>query len=721
MSEDPHQEQSIGGSEPGAEKALYLDQSLWHQFADAETIEAFAQSWLGLQALMIGGVASGVVVLMDPKSQKLSPVALWPQGFREGSRFNAVLERAIKERKGVVLRNDTDVELATAEDLRFLLAYPVTSRDELHGVAVVEIFPREQIELQAAMRKLQWGTSWLQNWILRSATEPGERSTQRLQTVMEITALALEEDNFQSAATALVTELATRLRCDRVSVGFVNGTQVNVRALSHSAQFGKEMNLIRSIGAAMGESVDQQAILLYPEPEDASHPILQAHSQLARAHGDSAICTIPFVDQEQRSFGALMLERAVPEPFDEDTVELCDSLAALVGPILEDKRKNDRLLVIKIRDSLWSQVQKLIGPRHSVRKLVSVLLFGLVLFFTFANGQYRVTAKTTLEGEIQRVIVAPFRGFIAEAPVRAGELVKQDQILCRLDDRDLHLEYSKWASEREQYLLEHRRAMAESDLPAMNVLAKKMGQVDAQLALLDEQLSHAAITSPFDGVVVSGGERDTVTELVYGVKQQATARFIARKLFRYFAHLDPSDTVVNALGGVFVAAGMEIASLVRAILLHDEFWGTTARFGLVKSPTEYVASMLRRTGFVAEDMGLRWNMEPMGQTLFDPPSVAGWGHGDYWLGTVSAWARGGFARGQRWRSQEAGLLAGLDDSPDDVAAAQAIFDLFGLEEVSSTTRDSVQRWHRRAYADGRWATVPQGFLVGALCPEFQVY
>ena len=229
------------------------------------------------------------------------------------------------------------------------------------------------------------------------------------------------------------------------------------------------------------------------------------------------------------------------------------------------------------------------------------------------------------------------------------------------------------------------------------------------------------ISANWNGVVVSGGERDTVTELVYGVKQQATAHFIARKLFRYFAHLDPSDAVVNALGGVFVAAGMEIAPLVRAILLHDEFWGTTARFGLVKSPTEYVASMLRRTGFVADDMGLRWNMEPMGQTLFDPPSVAGWGHGDYWLGTVSAWSRGGFARGQRWRSQEAGLLADLDDSPDDVAAAQAIFDLFGLEEVSSTTRDSVQRWHRRAYADGRWATVPQGFLVGALCPEFQVY
>jgi uncharacterized protein (DUF1800 family) len=236
-----------------------------------------------------------------------------------------------------------------------------------------------------------------------------------------------------------------------------------------------------------------------------------------------------------------------------------------------------------------------------------------------------------------------------------------------------------------------------------------------------EQKTLFGITANWNGIVVDAGERDTINELVHGVRQQATARFIARKLFRYFAHLNPSNAVVNALGDVFIAGGMEIAPLVRAILLHDEFWSPTSRFALVKSPTEFVASMLRRTGFDAAEMGLRWNMGPMGQTLFDPPSVAGWGQGEYWLGTVSAWARGGFTEGQRWRSQNAGLLSGLDASSDDVAAAQAIFDLFGLEEVSATTRASVQRWHRRTYADARWSTVPQGFLLGALCPEFQVY
>lgn len=229
------------------------------------------------------------------------------------------------------------------------------------------------------------------------------------------------------------------------------------------------------------------------------------------------------------------------------------------------------------------------------------------------------------------------------------------------------------------------------------------------------------IGANWNGVQVGGGERDTITELVRGVRQQETSRFVAGKLFRYFAHLDPAQSTINGLGDAFVAADMEIAALVRAILLHDDFWGAEARHGLIKTPVEFVASLIRRSGLPAGDMGLHWSMDPMGMTLFDPPSVKGWGQGEYWLGTVSAWARGGFARGQRWRADQAGLLADLETNPDDEAAAEAIFDLFGLEEVSATTRNAVERWHRRTYQNNRWAAAPQGFLVGALCPEFQVY
>jgi multidrug resistance efflux pump len=429
---------------------------------------------------------------------------VWPRGLEDTGELSRIAQRAILERKGIVARADVGDERAPSAEPRVLLAYPVVVKGKFRGAAALRIGERPQIQLQAAMRQLQWGTSWLQNWVLRGAADPREVGTERLTAVLELTGLALEEPGFRGAATAVVTELAARLGCDRVSLGFVAGKQVKVHALSHSAQFGKQMNLIRSIGMAMGEAVDQHSVLTWPESGDSGRHVFHAHESLARSHGDGAICSVPFVDREGHAFGAITFERATAEPFDEATVELCDSVASLLGPILHEKQKNDRLLITKLGDSLWTQVKRLVGPRYAIRKLVAFVLLALALFLTFARGSYRVSAKTTLEGEVRRAVTAPFRGFVFEAPVRGGEIVSAGQVMAQLDVRDLRLEYSRWSSEREQYLAEHRRAMAEGDRAARNVLEKKMGQAEARIALLEEQIERATITAPFDGLVVSG-------------------------------------------------------------------------------------------------------------------------------------------------------------------------------------------------------------------------
>lgn len=485
-------------------QATPFDHALWRDFVEAKSVEQFCSSWIGLQAQQIGGVAGGVVVLETADGEAAALAGVWPRGYSSETLRN-VIGRASQEHKGIVFRaapRDQDAD-ASEEEPSFHVAYPVWIGKSVHGVAAMEISSRAQTQLQLGMRQLQWGVAWLQNWLLRQSARPA-RAGKRMTTVLELAGLTLEEPRFRSAATAVATELAARFECDRVSVGFLKRNQVKVQALSHSSQFTKQMNLIRSIGLAMGEAVDQRATLQYPEAADAEDRVLKAHEQLARNHGDAMVCTVPFIDHEGRAFGAVTFERATSEPFNEETLELSESVAALLGPILDDKRKNDRLLITKIRDSLWTQIKRLIGPRHALRKLIAIGVVALALFFTFANGDHRVSGKTTLEGEVRRVVAAPFPGFVYEAPVRGGDIVKEGQVICSLDVRDLRLEYSRWSSEREQYAMEHRKAMAGGDRALMNVLDKKMGQAEAQIALLDEQISRATIVAPFDGLVVSG-------------------------------------------------------------------------------------------------------------------------------------------------------------------------------------------------------------------------
>ncbi|OGB81052.1 MAG: hypothetical protein A2496_00500, partial [Burkholderiales bacterium RIFOXYC12_FULL_60_6] len=388
----------------------------------------------------------------------------------------------------------------------FYLAYPVRVDETVYGVAATEIAGRPPAQLQSAMRQLQWGVAWLENWILRQKSKNTYETANRLGMVLEIGASALQEPRFKAAATACVTELASRLDCDRVSVGFLLKDKVEVVALSHSAQFGKQMNLIRAIGEAMDESLDQAALLTYPARRTQTPLILRAHAELARNHATDNIITIPFLNNEGKGFGALTLERTAGQrqEFSAETITLCDAVAAFIGPLLHEKRLNDRPLVGRISDILRDQAQHFLGPGQLPYKLTAVIVFLLVLFFAVAKGDYRVTAKTTLEGTIQRAVTAPFDGYLEEAGVRAGDLVDQNQIMARLSDRDLRLERSKWASQWAQHQLEHRKAMAEGETAAASILQEQMRQAEAELALLDEKLARTSIPAPFAGIVVSG-------------------------------------------------------------------------------------------------------------------------------------------------------------------------------------------------------------------------
>jgi hypothetical protein len=489
---------------PRESKVAYLDQTLWQQLAEAETTAEFCQSWLVLQCRMIDGVSSGVVVLGPPDEGPFVPEAFWPKDLKDRKSLSEITERVLKELKGVLIKAKTNDATVTPDKPHFQLAYPIKEGEKLYGVAALEMAFRPQEQLQTIMRQLQWGVAWMQNWILRKDIDSSAVVNRRLITALDLAAVALQEERFQAAASSFVTLLASRHDCDRVSIGFVKGEKVKVCSLSHSAEFGKQMNLIRAIGAAMDEGLDQQEIIVYPSVEESHNLVIRAHEELAVKHGDGAICTIPFSDADGKGYGALTLERSVEHPFDTETVELCDSVAALIGPILEEKRKNDRLFVKKAVEASQIQLQRLIGPGHMARKLIAAAFFILVIFFSFATGDYRVTSSTTIEGVIQRVVSAPYDGYIYEADTRAGDIVKKGHVMCSLDDRDLRLERLKWAGQRDQHLRQYREAMAESSRAKMKIFKEQINQAEAQLALLDEQLSRVKLVAPFDGLVVSG-------------------------------------------------------------------------------------------------------------------------------------------------------------------------------------------------------------------------
>jgi RND family efflux transporter MFP subunit len=489
---------------PGAESAAgseysYLDQTLWTRLNDAASEQEFAQSWLDLQCKMIGA-AAGVVVLGPPAKGPFAPVAMWPQDSDASVKLAAVAEAAMEERRGVVRgwkrRSITDDGPAVA------LAYPLLVDGQLCGVVALALAGDARVDLRGAMRQLQWGLAWLEVLVRRKTFS----SRDQLVAVLELVALCLEHQHFRAAATALSTELATNLSCERVSIGFRSGRHVRVEALSHSADFAKKSNFMRAIGAAMDEALDQREAVVYCHDghHDEKRPQLdRAHRELARREGTASICTIPMVS-DGRLLGAMTLERQTGDAFDADTVALCQRIASLVGPVLEAKRKEDRWLFTKIRHSAAEQLAHLFGAGHLGLKLGALLLLAVIVFLSVATGTYRVTADAALEGVVQRVVTAPVDAYVSEASVRAGDVVNEGDVMARLDDRDLRLERLKWVSQREQRLREYSKALAAHERAQVRVLGAQIDQAYAQIELLDQQLARTKLIAPFDGVVVNG-------------------------------------------------------------------------------------------------------------------------------------------------------------------------------------------------------------------------
>jgi multidrug resistance efflux pump len=117
---------------------------------------------------------------------------------------------------------------------------------------------------------------------------------------------------------------------------------------------------------------------------------------------------------------------------------------------------------------------------------------------------YHVTASALVEGAQQRAAVAPFEGYVREAPARAGDAVKTGQLLARLEDKDLLLEKTRWESELDVALRKEREAMARSNRVDQRLAAAQANQARAQLDLASAKLERVAITAPFDGIVVKG-------------------------------------------------------------------------------------------------------------------------------------------------------------------------------------------------------------------------
>jgi uncharacterized protein (DUF1800 family) len=211
---------------------------------------------------------------------------------------------------------------------------------------------------------------------------------------------------------------------------------------------------------------------------------------------------------------------------------------------------------------------------------------------------------------------------------------------------------------------------------------------------------HDAGLKTFMGVTQNWDGPDIVNFILRddSLHKAIAARFIATKMWEFFAYPDPDYATVTTLANAFLGADLSITALVRAIFNHPAFLSDAARQGLVRSPVEWVVACMRAVGLSAADANPQWWMSDMGQQLFEPPNVSGWRPNEYWLTTSRLWARANWTRYIIWQNNVGDTLQSIVGMTV-AAAVQHAFDGLGVDSPSAHTRSALESWLTAERAD----------------------
>ena len=362
----------------------------------------------------------------------------------------------------------------------------------------------------------------------------------RFAAALDLMVLLNAETKYVAAAMTYVNEVASRYRCSRVSLGWVERGYVRVQGISHMERFEKKMDIIQTLEAVMEEAFDQDEEILWPAKGHGS-VVVRDHEIYSNEQGIKYMVSIP-VRLDNEPVGVLTCERNDTPFSNTDVLDLrllCDQSVTRLG----DLKDRDRWFGARMAKAFKTGVSGLFGVEHTLAKCAGLIICGLLLILLFGKSTYRVEAPFMLRSDNVRFLPTPFDGYIAEVNVRSGERVEQDQLLLNLDTTELLLEESAAIANHMRYSREAEKARSENALADMKIAVAMAEQAKAKLDLVRHNLSMADVRAPFSGIVVEGD----LSELQGVALNKGDVLFKISKLEEMYAELEVGENDIHEI------------------------------------------------------------------------------------------------------------------------------------------------------------------------------
>lgn len=334
----------------------------------------------------------------------------------------------------------------------------------------------------------------------------GIAAASELTAMLGLAAEVMQQQNFSSACLSLVNGICAKWQLLHASLGWVEGDQMEVVAISHLDRFELNSPQTQLIESALLPAVIHGQEVWWPALNNELFDT-QGLANFAQDLGADRLVAIPMRDAQGTTHAVLLLAfsgNANPEP----SLDHLQLSLELIQPRLADLRLRSLNMLRRSKHRLTTLSQRLFGPDHALLKLMTAAAALLLLYVTFGTWHYRVHASAQLNTDATRLISAQFDGRIDKVFATAGDLVKEGAILVALDTRDLEQQKNELTAEASKAETEVNKFRAEGRLADTEMAQARLAQSLAKTQRVQSYLEQAVSTAPFEGVIVEGEKKD---------------------------------------------------------------------------------------------------------------------------------------------------------------------------------------------------------------------
>lgn len=343
----------------------------------------------------------------------------------------------------------------------------------------------------------------LSEWGLKYTSRQSTGEAATVAALIELVSRVQSASDVHSASQRLADSLQTHLGATTAVVGLCRRglSECRITAISGGQIIDRLSDETRQIEAVLQESVVRGFSAVWPVADRQNRHALMSHEQYSESLGGSTLVSMPLLSEEGQPAGCLLLVFSEADGRVAVAERFLRAGSGALGSCLH--------VLQKLADSQWLQNLRQLRRAITVSRLhVAAWVIGCAVAVLLLPVTYTVKGDAELQPVERHFVAAPFDGPLAECLVEPGDVVEKDQLLARMDGREIRWELAEVQATLNKATKERNTQLSSREFGSAAISGHEIQRLEQRESLLKHRDTSLEIRSPVEGVVVTGDHRE---------------------------------------------------------------------------------------------------------------------------------------------------------------------------------------------------------------------